>query len=135
MKQLMTGLLVSALLLVGGVPWAMAEGKIQLRQSDGSVTPLGGVGDAAKVTNAGALAGERRIDSATESYLAICNESNLSVISTTSAVTIGGGVASDTMKTSWWSVDGLHPGQGYTQGSDIIGQRLADLILLVGDIP
>jgi len=54
MKQLMTGLLVSALLLVGGAPWAMAEGKIQLRQSDGSVTPLGGVGDAAKVVISGA---------------------------------------------------------------------------------
>ena len=54
MKQLMTGLLVSALLF-GGVPWAMAEGKIQLRQSDGwSVTPLGGVGDAAKVVISGA---------------------------------------------------------------------------------
>lgn len=39
----------------------------------------------------------------------------------------------NTYKTSWGSSDGLHPGQGYTQGSDIIGQRLADLIQLVGD--
>lgn len=38
----------------------------------------------------------------------------------------------NTYKSSWGSVDGLHPGQGYTQGSDIIGQRLADLIMLVG---
>ena len=37
------------------------------------------------------------------------------------------------MKTSWGSVDGLHPGQSYTQGSDIIGQRLASLVQLVGD--
>ena len=62
MKQLMTGLLVSALLLVGGVPWAMAEGKIQLRQSDGSVTPLGGVDDAAKVTKTTLDACERVIE-------------------------------------------------------------------------
>ena len=51
MKQLMTGLLVSALLLVGGVPWAMAD-QISLKQSGGGVTPLGGVDDAAKVTAA-----------------------------------------------------------------------------------
>lgn len=58
MKQLVTGLLVSALLLVGGVPWAMADGKVQLLQSDKTVTPLGGVGDAAKVTKATTDAGE-----------------------------------------------------------------------------
>lgn len=39
----------------------------------------------------------------------------------------------NTMKTSWGSVDGLHPGQSYTKGSDIIGQRLASLVQLVGD--
>ena len=48
MKQIVTGLLVSALLLVGGVPWAMAEG-IQLRNDGGVTSALGGVGDAAKV--------------------------------------------------------------------------------------
>ena len=57
MKQLMTGLLVSALLLVGGVPLAMAE-QISLKQSGGGVTPLGGVDDAAKVTKATTDAGE-----------------------------------------------------------------------------
>lgn len=57
MKQLMTGLLVSALLLVGGVPWASAE-QISLKQSGGGVTPLGGVDDAAKVTKATTDAGE-----------------------------------------------------------------------------
>lgn len=35
-------------------------------------------------------------------------------------------------KASWGSVDGLHPGQSYTQGSDIMGQRLADLIMTIG---
>lgn len=39
----------------------------------------------------------------------------------------------NTYKTSWGSGDGLHPGQGYAQGSDIMAQRLADLIMLVGD--
>ena len=62
MKQLMTGLLVSALLLVGGVPWAMADGKVQLLQSNKTVTPLGGVGDAAKTTLATTLACERITD-------------------------------------------------------------------------
>lgn len=42
------------------------------------------------------LAGERNPSSSTVSYLAVRQEANLSVISTTAAVTIGGGVASDT---------------------------------------
>lgn len=50
-KNLSTWLLVAALLLMGGVPFASAD-QILLRQSDGGVTPLGGVGDAAKVTAA-----------------------------------------------------------------------------------
>lgn len=49
MKQRATWLLVTALLLLGGVPLSMAE-QIQLKQSGGRITPLGGVGDAAKVT-------------------------------------------------------------------------------------
>ena len=51
MKQLVTGLLVSALLLVGWVPWAMAD-TIQLRNSGGTTSTLGGVDDAAKITAA-----------------------------------------------------------------------------------
>lgn len=51
MKQLVTGLLVSALLLVGGVPWAMAD-TIQLSNSGGTTSTLGGVDDAAKITAA-----------------------------------------------------------------------------------
>lgn len=39
----------------------------------------------------------------------------------------------NTYKSSWGSADGLHPGQGYTQGSDIMAQRLVDLTMLVGD--
>lgn len=39
----------------------------------------------------------------------------------------------NTYKASWGSSDGLHPGQGYTTGSSIIAQRLADLIMLIGD--
>ena len=60
MKQLVTGLLVSALLF-GGVPWAMAEG-IQLRNDGGVTSALGGVGDAAKVTKATLDACERLVE-------------------------------------------------------------------------
>ena len=38
-----------------------------------------------------------------------------------------------TMKTSWGSSDGLHPGTGYAQGQFIIGRRLSALIQLIGD--
>lgn len=41
-------------------------------------------------------AGERRHDSATDSYVAVRQEANASIISKTTAVTIGGGVAGDT---------------------------------------
>jgi hypothetical protein len=48
------------------------------------------------VTQADLIAGERNPDSATNSYLVARDESNLSVISKTTAVTIGGGAANDT---------------------------------------
>jgi len=95
MKQRVTGLLVAALLLLGGVPWAMAEG-IQLRNDGGLTSALGGVGDAAKVSQAGMLACERLQDQASKGHCIIVDAANLTVISTTSAVTIGGGVANDT---------------------------------------
>lgn len=41
MKQVVTGLLVAALLLLGGVPWAMADGKILKKNPDGTVTEWG----------------------------------------------------------------------------------------------
>ena len=94
MKQLMTGLLVSALLF-GGVPLAMAEG-IQLRNDGGLTSALGGVGDAAKVSKAGMLACERLQDQASKGHCVIVDAANLSVISKTTAATIGGGVANDT---------------------------------------
>lgn len=49
-----------------------------------------------KVSLGTAIAGERLQDQASNSYLAIRNEANLAIISKTSAVTIGGGSASDT---------------------------------------
>lgn len=52
--------------------------------------------NANKVTLATTLAGERNTSSATDSYLAVRQEANASIISKTTAVTIGGGVASDT---------------------------------------
>lgn len=39
---------------------------------------------------------------------------------------------SNDLKASWGSGDGVHPGQTYNDGSAIMGQRLADLIMLVG---
>jgi len=47
-------------------------------------------------TLATTLAGERNASSATDSYLAVRQEANASIISKTTAVTIGGGVANDT---------------------------------------
>lgn len=40
---------------------------------------------------------------------------------------------SGTLKTSWGSSDGLHPGGGLWQGSAIMGRRLGDLLMLVGE--
>jgi len=37
-----------------------------------------------------------------------------------------------TIKTAWGSSDGLHPGTGVSAGQAIMGQRLADLIQLIG---
>ena len=54
------------------------------------------VSQAIKVTLATTIAGERNASSATDSYLAVRQESNASIISKTTAVTIGGGVANDT---------------------------------------
>ena len=88
MKQLVTGLLVSALLLVGGVPWAMAEG-IQLRNDGGVTSALGGVGDRAKVVISGAA-----VDSLTIA-------SGVTTNTTTAAVA---GVSGD--KTYWARVSG-----------------------------
>jgi len=48
------------------------------------------------VTLATAIAGERLQSSATNSYLAVRQEANVAIISKTTAVTIGGGVANDT---------------------------------------
>jgi len=42
-----------------------------------------------------ALAGERRSESLTESYMVVRQEANGTVISTTAAVTLGGGIAND----------------------------------------
>jgi len=95
MKRCATWLLAMALLLTGGVPFSVAE-QIQLRQDAGGVTTLGGVDDAAKVSQAGMLACERLQDQASKGHCVIVDAANLSVISKTTAATIGGGVANDT---------------------------------------
>ena len=52
--------------------------------------------NANKVTLATNIAGERLQDQATKSYLEVRQAANANIISKTSAVTIGGGVANDT---------------------------------------
>ena len=52
--------------------------------------------NAVKTTLATTIAGERLSSSASTSYLAVRQEANASIISKTTAVTIGGGVANDT---------------------------------------
>lgn len=52
--------------------------------------------EACRSTQATLLAGERIATSASKSYMAVRNEANVSIVSKTSAVTIGGGVANDT---------------------------------------
>lgn len=51
---------------------------------------------AAHTLEQGLIAGERNPDSATNSYLVVRPECNLSIVSKTTAVTIGGGAANDT---------------------------------------
>lgn len=50
----------------------------------------------ARVTLGTGIAGERLQDQASKSYVAVRQEANASIISKTTAVTIGGGVANDT---------------------------------------
>lgn len=54
------------------------------------------VSKALKVTQATTTAGERNPSSATTSYVVVRQEATLTVISTTAAVTIGGGATGDT---------------------------------------
>jgi hypothetical protein len=49
-----------------------------------------------KVTNGTLNAGERNVDSATNSYVVTRDEANLTIIGLTTAITIGGGAAGDT---------------------------------------
>ena len=63
---------------------------------DGTTWRQAGTGGAAHAYQASLGAGERNIDSPTNSYLVARPEANLSVISKTTAVTIGGGAANDT---------------------------------------
>ena len=53
--------------------------------------------NAVKTTLATSIAGERLQDQATKSYLEVRQAANASIISKNSAVTIGGGVATDTL--------------------------------------
>lgn len=52
--------------------------------------------NACRTTLATTIAGERNAASATSAYMAVRNEANVAIVSKTTAVTIGGGVANDT---------------------------------------
>jgi len=67
-----------------------------LSDSESSQDRLLDVNGNTKVAQGALLAGERNVDSATNSYNVVRDEVNLSVISKTTAVTIGGGVVGDT---------------------------------------
>jgi hypothetical protein len=87
--------LVLLLSLLLSLPaWGATE--ITLDQGDGTHKKWGGDGDAAKVTQSTLIAGERLQDQPTKSYLAVRTEANAAIIGKTTAVTIGGGSASDT---------------------------------------
>lgn len=88
-------ILILLLLLVSAAP-SWAGDFLHLKQDDGNDRQLGGVGDAAKFSLAGLLSCERLQDSATKGHCVIVDAANLSVISKTTAATIGGGVANDT---------------------------------------
>lgn len=78
------GLLTLSLLMLASEVFACPE-----RMSDLT-------NEACRSTLATTLAGERNPSSSTDSYVAVRQEANASIISKTTAVTIGGGVANDT---------------------------------------
>lgn len=92
--------LVRALILIAllaPMPGHAAE-EISLPQSDGSHRKMGGVGDRAKTSSEidSLLAGERLQGSATNSYLVVRQEATATIITGTTAVTLGGGMPGDT---------------------------------------
>lgn len=64
--------------------------------ADGVATAVTADADGLKATLGTAIAGERNTSSAAASYLVVRQEANLSIISKTTAVTIGAGAANDT---------------------------------------
>jgi len=77
-----------------------ATGVVQLVKlaysADGVATEVTADSTGLQTTLGTAIAGERNPSSATASYLVVRQEANLSIISKTTAVTIGGGAANDT---------------------------------------
>lgn len=94
MRRLLRGILTLALLWAT-VP-AYAANDLTLDQGDGTFQKLGGIGPAARTVLDSLLACERLQDQASKGHCVIVDATHLTIISTTSAVTIGGGVANDT---------------------------------------
>jgi|CXWL01.1.fsa_nt_gi hypothetical protein len=74
----------------------LATAAVQTYKEGDSVPCSAGLDGVQRIDMDTLLAGERNPTSATTSYLAVRQEANLTVISTTSAVTLGGGAAGDT---------------------------------------
>lgn len=97
-------MLIHLILLILCAWPTLASAQQELRSSTkGASTPLPITGtvidsnhNALDMTLNTTLAGERNTSSETTSYLAVRQEANASIISKTTAVTVGGGVANDT---------------------------------------
>ena len=77
----------------------MAQGNkisVQAQDENGSTVELTATGTALDSTLDTLIAGERNQDSATNSYLVVRDDCNLTIIGLTTAITIGAGAANDT---------------------------------------
>ena len=75
---------------------ALLSGMVHEDSSSGGAEMTKGTGQAAWTLEQGTVGGERNTSSATNNYTVTKNECNATVLSTTAAVTIGGGAADDT---------------------------------------
>jgi hypothetical protein len=98
-KGLFSGAVVLGFMLfLGNADAALIHGKDYQNPNGDQVVRVNSSGQVSPQT----IAGERNTSSSTNSYLVVRPEANLSIISKTTAVTIGGGVANDT------HLEGLH---------------------------
>ena len=75
---------------------ALLSGMVHEDSVSGGAEITKGTGQAAWTLEQGVVGGERNTSSATNNYTVTRNESNITIVSTTVAVTIGAGAADDT---------------------------------------